>query len=228
VFSLLIRVQPSPGDPSGLNVFAVWLMCALLPWGFFVAVVNGGVATLVGSENLIKKVYFPRWTLVLSSALAALNQWAVEMGLLLVVLLVLGAGVLPWLPGVVLAMVLLLVFALGVALALSIANVYFRDTQHLIGIVFQVWFYLTPILYPVSKVIEASTKIGPIIGSVTIYDVYQVNPMYAFSELFRNLLYDNRMPDGGTVLECVAWAVGSFAIGAWVFGRKQDRLAEVL
>lgn len=228
VFSVIIKIQPEPGDPSGLNIFALWLMCALLPWTFFTSVVTGGMASLVGNENLIKKVYFPRSALVVSNAFAATYTWIIEMAVLALALLLFGGNPLPFLPLVVVAMAVLFVFSLGVALLLSIANAYFRDMQHLVSIVFQVWFYLTPILYPVSQVESISADRGPLVGNVTLLDLYKLNPMEGFTEVFRNLLYDNRLPEWTTALECVAWAVGAIAVGSWVFDRHQKRLAEVL
>lgn len=238
VYTLVFGVfmgMPAPEDPrSGQNSFAMYLMCALLPWGFFANVVNGGMNSLVGNDNLIKKVYFPRWALPVSMTLAGFRQWLTEMGLLALAVLVVGvykgAGVLavPYLPVVVLTMLVLAVFALGVALALSIANVYFRDTQHFVSIALQIWFYLTPILYPVTKVTDQLDKrFSPSVAG-TVRHLYETNPMYGFSEVFRSLLYHNRMPGLLVTVECLAWAAVSILFGGWVFRRHQARLVEVL
>lgn len=228
VFSVIIQMTPEPGDPSGLDVFAAWLMCGLLAWTFFTNVVTGGMGALVGNENLIKKVYFPRITLIASSSMAALFTWAIEMLVLAVVLVAIGSKLFVWIPAVILMMILLTLFATGVALMLAIANVYFRDTQHFVTILFQAWFYFTPILYPVSLVSDKSDDIGPIVGPFTLLDVYRLNPMERFVEVFRNLLYDNRMPELESVLFCVAWTLVSLAVGSTLFERHQKRLAEVL
>lgn len=228
VFSVIIKIEPAAGDPSGLDIFALWLMCALLPWTFFTGVVTGGMSSLVGNENLIKKVYFPRSALVVSNAIAAAYTWAIEMSVLVIALLLFGAMPLPYIPLVVVTMAVLFVFALGVSLLLSIANAYFRDMQHLVSILFQVWFYLTPILYPISQVASISDSRGPLFWNVTLLDLYKLNPMEGFIEIFRNLLYDNRLPEWGTSLECLVWAIVALALGSWVFERHQRRLAEVL
>lgn len=228
VFSVLIRIKPEPGDPSGLDVFAVWLMCGLLAWTFFTNVVNGGMASLVGNENLIKKVFFPRVTLIASSSLAALFTWSIEMAVLAVVLVAIGSQLFVWVPLVVAMMILLTLFATGVAMLLAIANVYFRDTQHFTTIVFQAWFYLTPILYPVSTVQSYSDKAGKLFGVVPLIDLYRLNPMERFVEVFRNLLYDNRWPATDSVLWCVGWTALVLVLGGLVFSRHQARLAEAL
>ena len=228
VFAFIMRVEPDRGDPSGLDIFALWLLCALLPWTFFTNVVNGGMSSLVGNENLIKKVHFPRIALVLSTSLSYLVSWGIEMLVLLVALLIAGGNPLPWLPVAAFFMVLLALFATGIAMMLAIANVYFRDTQHFVGIIFQAWFYLTPVVYPVALVAGESAKIGPIFGSVEILDLYLLNPMTDFAEAFRNLLYDNRWPDLSTTAVCVAWSVGVFLVGYQVFKRHEKGLAEAL
>ncbi|UNX55747.1 ABC transporter permease [Georgenia sp. TF02-10] len=228
VFAFIIRVQPKPGDPSGLDIFALWLLCALLPWSFFTNVVNGGMGSLVGNENLIKKVHFPRISLLVANSLSWLFSWSIEMVVLLIALLAVGANVLPWVPVVVVFMALMALFATGVSLMLAVANVYFRDTQHFVGIIFQVWFYLTPILYPVSLVADQSARVGPLVGDVTLLDLYLLNPVGEFATAFRNLLYDNRWPDLSTMAICAAWALGTFWVGYLIFKRHEKGLAEAL
>ncbi|MFD1507277.1 ABC transporter permease [Georgenia yuyongxinii] len=228
VFAFIIRVQPDPGDPSGLNIFALWLLCALLPWTFFTNVVNGGMGTLVGNENLIKKVYFPRIALLVANSFSWMFSWSIEMVVLVLALLIVGSNALVWLPLVVVFMALMSLFATGVSLMLSVANVHFRDTQHFVGILFQVWFYLTPIVYPVSLVADQSERLGPLFGSVTLLDLYLLNPIGQFAEVFRNLLYDNRWPDLSTALACAAWSLGAFFLGYALFKRSEKGLAEAL
>jgi ABC-2 type transport system permease protein len=186
------------------------------------------MGALVGNENLIKKVHFPRGALIVATVASWMFTWAIEMAVLTIVLLIVGANPLPFLPLGVIAMIVFAVFATGVGLAFSIANVYFRDTQHFVTILFQMWFYLTPIVYPVRLVSEQSDRLGALFGDVTIMTIYQLNPLVQFAELFRNFLYDNRLPDLSTTLVCLAWAVGAFVVGATLFSRHEKGLAEAL
>jgi len=229
VFGFILRIEPDKGDPSGLNIFAVWLLCGLLPWTFFSTVLNLGVGSLVGNAGLIQKVHFSRVVLPLSLVGSTGFNWLFEMGVLVIVLLAVGSWVLPWVPIVIVMMVLLAVFASGIALMLSVANVYFRDTQYFVSLLLQVWFYLTPIIYPVSLVKAQSDEIGGIAGSpVTVEGLYALNPMVHFTAVFRELLYDNRWPSVGPLLVCVGWAVGTFILGLLVFRRNEKGLAEAL
>ncbi len=220
VFGLLIRIRPEPGDPSGLDVFALWLVTGLLPWAFFANAVSGGMGALIGNANLINKVYFPRETLVLSTVFSWNVSFAIELLVLTAALLVLGGSPLLFLPLVVLAVVALTAFALGVALALSVANVYFRDTQHVMALVMQVWFYATPIVYPLSLVGDEA--------SATVETIYRLNPMERFVSIFRDLLYDNRLPSASDSLYALGAALGTLALGWWIFHRLDARLAEEL
>ncbi len=235
VFSFILKVEPETGDPSGLHIFALFLMCGLLPWSFFTNVVNGGMGSLTGNENLIKKVSFPRVVLVISSAASWMYTWLLEMAVLVVVIFVIGSidgapgisRVLLYVPFAMVLMVLLAFFAVGVAMLLSVANVYFRDTQYLVGIVFQVWFYLTPILYPVSLV-ASREEMAWGVGGVSLLNLYLANPMAEYVEAFRALLYHNRLPELSNVLACVIWAAVAFVVGYRVFQRHEKGLAEAL
>jgi ABC-2 type transport system permease protein len=229
VFTFIIRITPAPGDPSGLNVFALWLLCGLLPWIFFGNVVNQGMGAILANESLIKKVYFPRSVLVLSSTAAASVNWLIEMLVLSVALVALGGwATILWLPLVLVFMLVLAVFATGVALALSIANVYFRDTQYFVAIALQLGMFLAPIIYPISLVEDQSDRIGPLVAEITLLDVYELNPIVSFVAVFRSLLYDNDWPAVDDVIACVLWALAAFVIGSLVFSRNQKRLAEIL
>jgi ABC-2 type transport system permease protein len=229
VFTFIIRIEPDPGDPSGLDVFALWLLCGLLPWIFFSNVVTQAMGAILANESLIKKVYFPRSVLVLSSTAAVSVNWSIEMLVLAIALIALGAwATILWLPLILVFMFVLAVFATGVALALSIANVYFRDTQYFVAIALQLGMFLAPIIYPISLVKDQSDRIGPLFAEVTLFEVYGLNPIVSFVAVFRSLLYDNDWPAADNIVACVLWALAAFVIGSLVFSRNQKRLAEIL
>lgn len=229
VFAFIFKAQPDRGNPSGLDVFALWLLCGLLPWTFLSTAINAGLGSLIANAGLVQKVYFSRIVLPLSNVAASGYNWLFEMGVLVVALSIAGSFVLPFLPLVIVLMVLLALFAAGIALMLAVANVYFRDTQNFVGIFLQIWMYLTPIIYPLNLVQEKSDRYGGLFGTpFTLVDVFRLNPMENFVDVFRQLLYDNRMPNLSTFLVCAAWALVSFAVGVWVFRRNEKNLAEAL
>ncbi len=222
VFSIIFRTQPPPGDPSGLDNYPLWLLSGLLPWLFFSRVVSGGLASITANANLIKKVYFARMTLPFAVTGSTGVTWIIEMGLLAVALSVFGAFVLPWLPLVILFMLLLALFSTGLAMGLAILTVYFRDTQHLTAIVLQMWMYLTPVIYPL-HLVESATREHP-----WLFVLYRLNPIERFVSVFRQLLYDNRWPDLADSAWCVGWSLIVFVVGFLVFKRFERKLAVLL
>jgi ABC-2 type transport system permease protein len=224
VFGFVLRAAIPPGQPSGMDVFALWLTSALLPWLLFANVLTAGMSALLANENLVKKVYFPRSTLIISSALAGLFTSCFEMSVLVVVLYIFGANPTIFLPAVVVFMVLIAALALGFGFMLAVANVYFRDTQHFVAILMQMWFYLTPIVYSVSLISDRAAK-G---NHPWIIDVYRLNPMERFSEVFRDLLYNNKWPTLGSTVYCIVVPLVVLALGFALFNRFEGRLAEEL
>jgi ABC-2 type transport system permease protein len=229
IFSFIFRLPAQVGDPSGLDNYALWLVCGLLPWLFFNRVLSLGVDSLVLNAGLIQKVYFPRIVLPLSLANATFFTWLLEMGVLVVALSLLGSFVLPWLPLLAVFMAMFGLFSVGVAMVFSIINVYFRDLSYLLTIVLQFWFYLTPILYPVELVATQSDRLGGLGGTpITLLNLYQLNPVEGFIQIFRNLLYDNRAPELATVGIALAWTLVAFMAGVWMYAKKEKQLAELL
>ena len=110
------------------------------------------MGSLIGNANLIKKVYFPREVFVVSAIGSLLVSFLIELGVLAVILLIMGNMVLPWIPVVLVLVVIQSFFVLGIGFLLSVLNVYFRDVQHLIGILLMVLFYSAPIVYPIRLV----------------------------------------------------------------------------
>lgn len=231
VFGVFMRVEIEPSR-TGLHVFALWLMCALIPWTFFSGAISGGLTSVVDNANLVKKVFFPRQVLVASTVFALDVTTAIELGVLLVALTLFGQMVLPWIPMVLVLLALLTVMALGFALMLSVANVYFRDTQHFASIVLQIWFYSTPIIYPLSYVAAAQQDLNGWLArwdlSFPLVRLWELNPMLHFTRAFRSVLYDEAWPSAVDMLWCVGAPVVVLALGWVVFKRFEPRMAEEL
>jgi ABC-2 type transport system permease protein len=229
VFAVILKQQPPKGENSGLHLYALYLMTGLLPWAFFNNATVSSMGAIVGNANLLKKVFFRRDVLVSSNVFSWLVTFSIEMGVLLVALLAFGSMPLPWIPLVLLTMALLTLFALGLGLALSIVNVYFRDTEHFVNIFFLLWFYLTPVLYPLTRVQEAARHKHVILGwDVPLLDLYELNPMERFVSIFRSMLYDNAWPQWDDIVYCVVVTALSLAIGTWIFRRFEGRVTEEL
>lgn len=225
VFRLFLKVPVPTGDRSGLSNFALFLLCALLPWNFLSNGITGGMGALVGNANLIKKVYFPREVLVAANVASWVVSFGIELGVLAVALLLVGNMILPWLIPVVLLMALQTLFVFGIALMLSVLNVSFRDVQHLFGIFLQFWFYATPVVYPLSIVPERATLFG---YDLPVRAIYELNPMVRFVETYRDLLYHLRPPSLGSIGYLLGVTAAVCLIGVLVFRRYEPGLAEEL
>ena len=224
VFRFVLRIQPAASD-SGLQNYALFLLCGLLPWNFVAAGMTGSIAMLVGNANLIKKVYFPREILVVANVLSWDVSLLIELGVLAIALMFFGNMVLPWIPVVLALVALLTLFVIGLGLLLSVLNVYFRDVQHFVGIFLQIWFYATPVIYPLHLVEDQA---GREFLGVSVLTLYKINPMVHFVEMFRDAFYDLGAPSLGSVLYAAAWSVGLLALGYAVFSKLEGRLAEEL
>jgi len=222
VFRFFLKVPVNPGAPSGLHVFALFLLCGLLPWNFLSNGMSGSMGALIGNSNLIKKVFFPREILVVSNVASWVVSFLLEMGVLAVVLLVAGNFVVPWLVPALGLVVVQTMFVVGLGLMLSVCNVYFRDVQYLIGIVLQIWFYATPIVYPISVVRDALKN------HAAWFTVYKLNPMVRFVEAYRDCLYDLRFPPLLDTLYLLGVSMVTLAFGVYVFSKLEPKLAEEL
>jgi ABC-2 type transport system permease protein len=223
VFSYFLSVDPPVGHPSGMHSFALFLLCGLIPWNLFQNGTTQGLTSLVNNGNLIKKVYFPRELLVFSTIASLVVTMLIELGVLCAILLLFGNFVIPWIPLVLVLVAIEAVFVVGIALALSVCNVYFRDVQHFVNILMMVLFYTCPIVYPIRYVPRTAHVFGT---EIALRQIYRMNPLVRFIEVFRDVLYNLRFPALWDLCYIVLWAAATFALGMWVFARLDRRIAE--
>jgi ABC-type polysaccharide/polyol phosphate export permease len=220
VFGAIFGIQARQGDPSGIDIYSLYLLSGILPWGFINLICGLGLNSLTGNAALVRKVRFARETLIFSEVLFSLVQFSIEMTLLCVVLLIFGSPLLPWLPMLLFLMLLLAVFTSGLALILSIGAVFFRDLKYLWTIISQMWFFATPVIYDPARVEEKISGFW--------YSVYHWNPSTAFIRSFRHVTFDGRAPDWSDLAVLVVISFASLAIGLAVFSRFSRRIAEEL
>ncbi|MCJ7472754.1 MAG: ABC transporter permease [Actinobacteria bacterium] len=213
VFSIVLR--------GGVKEFAIFLICALLPFNFLQNSVNQGSGSIISNSNLVNKIYFPREILPLSIVFSNLINFFLELVALFVVLAFMGYKFYLFLYILPVLIFIQIFLVVGMTLLVSALNVFFRDLQHLISIVMMVWFFGTPIIYPLSMVPE---RFQPYIKFI--------NPMTIYSAYYRNIFYYTKYPDGAgfpSALETMT-AVGItfliFFIGYFVFKKLEPRFAE--
>lgn len=181
---------------NNMDNYPVFLLSGLLAWNVFSVSLNAGPQSLISNANLVKKVYFPREVLPLSTVGVALFDFVLQSAVFFLFILATGTGFelsVLWL--YVPAFVAMIVFTTAVTLLVSALNVRYRDVQHLIGLGLLVWFWLTPIVYGAGSVF---TKLqGSPFGRL-LWDVYLLNPVSWFVFGFQHALYHE--PDAAKVL----------------------------
>jgi lipopolysaccharide transport system permease protein len=212
VFSMILR--------QGIQEFAIFLLCALLPYNFFSNSVNYGSGSIISNANLVKKIYFPKEIIPLSIVLSNLINFLLELVVLFVVLSIFGYKFYMYLYLLPLVILVQVLFVSGISMLISALNVFFRDLQHLITILMLVWFFATPIIYPLSMVPER------------FQFWMQLNPMAVFAAYYRNIFYFVKYPDGmywpplEIILICLGITFLFFFMGYFVFKRLEPKFAE--
>lgn len=222
VFSLVFRISPPVGSPSGLESFGFFLICGLLPWNFLAAGLTAATGSVVANAGLIKKVYFTRAVLPAASVLSWNTNLLIELGVLSLALLFVGELVFIYLPAALVVILLQMLFVLGVGLALAALNVYFRDVEHFLSILLLLWFYATPIIYPIDLVLDNDAITGP------MRTVYLLNPMVHFIDAYRAIFYHVRMPSFASFGYMALSAATALTFGLWLFRKLEARFAEEL
>lgn len=214
VFSLFFgRLAKMPSDGIPYPIFSY---AALVPWTFFAQGLTQASDSLVGSANLIRKVYFPRLVIPMSAVLAGLVDLSISFTMLL--FLMFGYRIVPtrnmvWLPALLL---LALVTSLGVGLWLSALNVKFRDVKYMVPFVTQFWMFATPIAYPSSLLQEPWRTL------------YGLNPMAGVVEGFRWALLGTRTAPGPMILVSAAVSTALLVGGAFYFRRMEKTFADTV
>jgi ABC-2 type transport system permease protein len=225
VFGILVRATPPIGTNSGLQSFALWIACGIIPWGFLSTGTSVGRGALVDNAGLLTKVFFPRFVLPTSTILALASTFLTELAALALFMGLAGGGprVLLRLPVLIPIVILNTAFVLGVSLVLSVGMVYFGDIQHIWGIFLQLWLYASGIVLPLSYVQVAQDHYH-----FPFVLIFQLNPGYQFVEAYRNVMYDFAVPPLSRWLVMLAWAVVAMGIGALVFRKFSAQIVEEL
>jgi lipopolysaccharide transport system permease protein len=220
VFTIVLR--------QGIKEFAVFLLCALLPFNFFQNSVNYGAGCVIANANLVKKIYFPKEIIPLSIVLSNLVNFLLELVVLFVVLSIFKYKFYTYLYLLPLIILIEVFFVSGITLLVSSLNVLFRDLQHLVSILMMVWFFGTPIIYPLAMVPER------------FQFWMQLNPMAVFATFYRDIFYYVKfpdfvkyqdsfglyIPDYRIILICLGVTFGIFFLGYFVFKKIEPRFAE--
>jgi len=202
---------PSDGLP-----YPIFAYTALLPWNFFAQALGRSGISLVGSANLITKVYFPRLIIPIAAAVASIVDFAIAFVILLGMMIWFGIAPTWGMLALPLFLLLTLVTALSVGLWLSALNVRYRDVGYIIPFLTQFWMYASPVVYPVSLVPEKWRLL------------YSLNPMAGVIEGFRWALLGKGIPDFGVIAVSGGVVMALLLGGIVYFGRTEQTFADLV
>jgi len=174
VFSFIMRIK--------IKNYAIFLFVALLTWNYFTSSILQASGSLIYNSSLIKKIYFPREILPLTAVFVNLINYLLSLLILIPALIIfkikITFSILAF-PLILLTQTLLLI---GISLLVSIGNVYFRDLAHIIEIFITIWFFLTPVIYPLEMIPEKFKSL------------FMLNPAVHIIEGYRNIFFYGTWP----------------------------------
>jgi ABC-2 type transport system permease protein len=221
-FGIIFRLRA-----LGMTRYEFYLLSGILPWNFFSLSLMQSVSAVVNNADLVKKVYFPREVLPLSYIGAASFHFLLQELVLVVFLLAFRVSLSPWIFAMPLLLLLQLVFTAGLSLYLSALNVFFRDIQHFTEIALLAWFWITPVVYPISFIQESFPAWAE--------RIYMLNPMAHIVLLWQRITYNS--PVNGPqaayfsvegFVYAVVLSVFLLLSGYYLFCRLEGRFAEFI
>ena len=196
--------------------YTVFMVCGLIPWAYFTTVINRASFIMIENGNILKKVYFPRSILPLSLVTSETINFLVSCIIILAFIVIKGFGISKFILFFPLVLLIQYVLLLGIALIFSAVTVYMRDIQHFIGVVLQLLFYATPIVYSIDTIPEGFRWI------------LKWNPMTYIIEGYRAIFYNQTMPDLKSLGVLGIISIIILIVGYLLFNKLQKRFAEEL
>lgn len=195
-----------------LKTYAVFLFAGVIAFNLFGTIVTQCGQSLVGNEQLIKKIYVPKFLFPLAVSITLLIDSLLMFLSLFFIIIIIGGKFSISLVGLFPAYILLYLFALGIGLVTSVVSVYFRDLLHIITILMQALVFLSPVYY---KPDNLGAKVQVLI---------ELNPLTQFIELFRSPIFGVTFPAIEFYFQAAAYAILSLSAGIWFFSKHEQRV----
>ena len=193
VFGIVLKME--------IERFPLFVLSAILPWMFFAAALSNATNSILNQKHLLRQFTFNIEILPLSSILADLLNFLLGWIVIIPIFLFFKLKVVYLLPSLCIIVFLHLLFTIGLGIALSILNVFFRDIGQLLGIALMFWFWITPIFYSVD-IIPLSYRW-----------IYNFNPITPYIVSYRDILFEANLPHFYTLLKGFLWAIFSLTFG---------------
>ncbi|HCY25078.1 MAG TPA: ABC transporter, partial [Cryomorphaceae bacterium] len=214
IFSQVMSAK-LPGVDSTFS-YSIYLCAGILTWGFFAEITGRAQNMFLEQANLLKKLSFPRLCLPVIVVVNASLNFAIIFTLFTFFLLL--SGNFPGWSFLALVPVLAIqtAFAIGLGMSLGVLNVFFRDVGQFFGVVLQFWFWLTPIIYPITILPE---RFRPMMS---------LNPMASLVEAYQNILVSNQWPDWNKLLPIVLLAILLCILSLHLFRKHSGEMVDEL
>lgn len=201
---------------TNIDNYLVYLITGVIPWNFFTTCITTGCNCVWMNGGIIKKVYFPREILPISVVTSGAVNFLISTIIILVFVLGAGLGITKYILFYPFILLIQYILLLGISFIVSSVTVYFRDLEHIIGVILMAAFYGTPIVYKLSD-LPANLQI-----------IMQLNPMTHLINAYRDIFYYHQMPDIKILLILLALSVVLTIIGYFIFKKLQKGFAEQL
>lgn len=212
VYSVIFGALLAGGDET----YPIYICVALIPWTYFTTAISQASFTVIGNADIIKKVYFPREILPISVVTSGAVNFVISTIIILAFVIFSGVG-LSWYillyPFILLIQYILL---LGIGFIVSSVTVYFRDLEHIIGVVLMAAFYATPIVYNIQQLPH------------TLQVLVNLNPMTHLINAYRDIFYYHQMPNMEILFILLGISLVLTVIGYFIFKKLQKGFAEEL
>jgi len=198
--------------------FPLYLIIGLLPWNFFTMAISMCSGSIIGNGNLIKKVFFPKEIIPLSIVLSGLINFLLEIIVILVILIAMGYNFIPYIPVFFLAIFLQIIVTIGFGFIFASVTVYFRDIEQLLPIILLVWFFATPIVYPLNDISSKSS------AAATFLKI--ANPMTSIMLLYRESLLYLRWPSISLMFYATGSSLTVLFAGYYIYKKLSPNFAK--
>lgn len=196
---------------ADLKSYGVYFLSGYVPWLFFVISTSLANGSILGNANYVSRILVPKSVFPISTVFMGLVDLMAGLLALAIVMVFVSAPFSASLLILPVSVVLTVAFTLGVCLLFASLNVFLRDFGHLWGVVSFLWFFFTPILYPIKNIPE-----GP-------RQYFEMNPILPFIRLFQNPISSGSLPDLQTFMLAAVYSVASLLLGFTIFARQQRR-----
>lgn len=212
VYAIIFGALLAGGDPT----YHIYICVALIPWTYFTTAITQSAFTIIGNGDIIKKVYFPREILPISVVTSGAVNFIISTSIILIFVVASGLGISKYIllyPVILLIQYILLI---GIAFIVSSITVYFRDLEHIIGVVLMAAFYGTPIVYKLEQL------------PTNLQIIMQLNPMTHLINAYRDIFYYQQMPNFKVLGILFVISLALTVVGYFIFKKLQKGFAEEL